>query len=245
MLSSLIQVCIVSMSLSATAQLNAQDCATNLQVAQAKKGKVLLNYEAAELVDVVTTMSKLTGKIFVVEDQVRTRRITIISATKVSVEEAYQAFLASLKAEGLKIEKTGKFYKIRRKSHSFFRSSSKKGCPSFEGITQVNATTYKIPKSVQSVFSTDTACAGKDVRIVPIYKNGITSGFKLKGIRKGSLFAKLGFKNGDIIYKIDGLHFDTLEKVMELYNRLRKATKFEVDVIRRGDNKKLTYQLEK
>ncbi|MBW1873448.1 MAG: hypothetical protein JRJ19_15370, partial [Deltaproteobacteria bacterium] len=103
MLKSVIQVCIISISLSATTQVYSRDITTPLKIAQASKPKVLLNYEATELVDVVKTMSKLTGKNFIVEDHVRTRQITIISASKVSVVAAYQAFLASLETEGLTI----------------------------------------------------------------------------------------------------------------------------------------------
>ena len=60
-------------------------------VAQSKKSgkKVLLNYEAAKLVDVVKSISKLTGKNFIVEDSVRQRKLTIISGSRVTVDEAY------------------------------------------------------------------------------------------------------------------------------------------------------------
>jgi type II secretion system GspD-like secretin len=256
MLLSLIQVCIISISLSATAQLNAQDCAITLQVAQAKKAKVMLSFEEAELVGVVMTMSKLTGKNFIVEDRIRTRRITIISATKVSVEEAYQAFVASLETEGLKIVKNGKFYTISRKDPFSFRRSpnkerssskpsSKKDCPKFEGVTQVNATTYKIPKSFISGFVDNSSCVAMQARIVPSFKDGKPNGFKLFGIRPSSFWSKLGFTNGDIIQKINGQEITTPDKALEVYSQLKTATKIEVDLIRRGNQKKFTYHLEK
>ena len=83
-------------------------------LAQAKMKKVRVNFEGAKLVQVVKWVTKKTGKNFIVEDSLRERRITILSGTPVTIDEAYEAFLAALEAEGLRVETVGKFLKITR-----------------------------------------------------------------------------------------------------------------------------------
>jgi general secretion pathway protein D len=93
------------------------DRAGSRPVAQAKMKHVRVNFEGAKLVKVVKWVTRLTGKNFIVEDSLRERKITILSGTPVTVEEAYQAFLAALEAEGLRVETVGQFLKITRGSH--------------------------------------------------------------------------------------------------------------------------------
>ncbi len=46
--------------------------------------------------------------------------------------------------------------------------------------------------------------AASSVRTVPAVKDGKPAGFKLYAIRPGSLFARLGFLNGDTLVSING-----------------------------------------
>src|SRR5262249_51949898 len=54
-----------------------------------------LNFRNVDIVQMATTMSELTGRNFLVDDKVR-GKITLIAPTPVTVEEAYQIFLAAL-----------------------------------------------------------------------------------------------------------------------------------------------------
>jgi type II secretory pathway component GspD/PulD (secretin) len=83
-------------------------------LAQAKVKKVRVNFEGAKLVKVVKWVTRITGKNFIVEDSLRERKITILSGSPVTIDEAYQAFLDALEAEGLRVETAGKFLKITR-----------------------------------------------------------------------------------------------------------------------------------
>lgn len=71
-------------------------------------------------------------------------------------------------------------------------------------------------------------------RIVPAFKDGMAIGFKLFAIEPDSLYAKLGFRNGDIVSKVGGGSIDTPEAALEVYTRLNHASMIEVDIIRRG-----------
>ncbi|NTX02592.1 hypothetical protein [Myxococcus sp. CA040A] len=71
-------------------------------------------------------------------------------------------------------------------------------------------------------------------RIVPAFKDGKAQGFKLFSIREGSLYDKLGFQNGDVIQRVNGISLDTPEKALETYALLKTARRLEVDLHRDG-----------
>lgn len=77
----------------------------------AKDNKVSIDFKDIEVADLVRTISELTGKNFLVDDKVR-GKITIISPTPVTVEEAYEVFLSVLAVNDLATVKVGKVIKI-------------------------------------------------------------------------------------------------------------------------------------
>lgn len=71
------------------------------------------DYPNAEIADLVKAISELTGKNFVVDPQVR-GKITIIAPSRLTVAEAYKAFLSALAINGLAIVPGDGFYKIKQ-----------------------------------------------------------------------------------------------------------------------------------
>ncbi len=74
--------------------------------------KVQFSLEDAELPELVKVMGQLTGRRFVIGAKVRPIKATIYSPQKVTVAEAYQAFLSVLETNGLTVIPSGKFLKI-------------------------------------------------------------------------------------------------------------------------------------
>lgn len=70
------------------------------------------NFPNAEITDVVKAISQLTNKNFIIDPGVR-GKITIIAPSKVTVAEAYKAFLAALAVNGFTIVPYGKFLKVK------------------------------------------------------------------------------------------------------------------------------------
>jgi general secretion pathway protein D len=73
---------------------------------------VTLSLQNAELADLVRTMSEMTGKRFVVAASPKAFQATLVAPQKVTVAEAYQAFLSILAANRLTVVPQGRFYKI-------------------------------------------------------------------------------------------------------------------------------------
>ncbi|MDR0965398.1 MAG: type II secretion system secretin GspD [Myxococcales bacterium] len=84
-----------------------------------KEGRFQLDFEKVEIDKLVQTMSDLTGKLFILPENLRGTKISIIGPehgkTGVTVDEAYAAFLAALDAANLTIYETGRYTKIVEK----------------------------------------------------------------------------------------------------------------------------------
>ena len=70
------------------------------------------DFPNAEISTIISSISELTGKNFIIDPAVR-GKITIMAPTKITVAEAYQAFLSALAINGLAVVPSGKFLKIK------------------------------------------------------------------------------------------------------------------------------------
>lgn len=84
-----------------------------------------------------------------------------------------------------------------------------------------------------------------EVRAVPHGDKGSgTAGFKLFDVKKGSLFAKIGLKNQDIVQRINGMDLTSAETGLEMFQAFRNDTKFEVDLVRNNEKKTLRFSVQ-
>jgi general secretion pathway protein D len=74
--------------------------------------KVAFSLEDADLSELVRVIAQLTGKRFIFGGKIRNIKATVYSPQKVTVAEAYQAFLAILETNGLTVVPHGRFLKI-------------------------------------------------------------------------------------------------------------------------------------
>lgn len=66
----------------------------------------------ADLTDVIKLISELTGKNFIIDSGVR-GKITIVAPSKITVAEAYKAFLSALSMNGFTVVPSGNFLKVK------------------------------------------------------------------------------------------------------------------------------------
>lgn len=71
------------------------------------------DYPNADIADLVKAISELTGKNFIVDPNVH-GKITIIAPSRITVAEAYKAFLSALAINGLAVVPGDGFYKIKQ-----------------------------------------------------------------------------------------------------------------------------------
>lgn len=93
---------------------------------------------------------------------------------------------------------------------------------------------YEVPRTTVDRVLQNPMAMAKGVRVVPAMRNGKAEGMKLYAIRPASLWAALGFRNGDTIRAINGVELTSPDKALDAYTTLRDATRFEIDLLRRG-----------
>jgi type II secretory pathway component PulC len=82
-------------------------------------------------------------------------------------------------------------------------------------------------------------------RVVPEVVAGQTRGFRLFGIRAGSLASQLGAQNGDLLTDVDGRPLDTPAAALTLGATLQTATRVEVGLERAGKRLVRVVQLDR
>ena len=114
--------------------------------------------------------------------------------------------------------------------------------PYSDQIRKVDATSFEIDRAlVKQLMLAPPSDVGARVR--PVSADGKVAGFKVYAIRRQSLLAALGVKNGDIIEAVNGMELTTPDKLLEIYARLREADNFEVRVARAGNPVTMRYAI--
>jgi general secretion pathway protein C len=68
-------------------------------------------------------------------------------------------------------------------------------------------------------------------------------GYRLSAIRRGTLFDKLGIKNGDIVHTVNGQSLSSTSDAMNAYQGLQNESSFSFEITRRNKKKTLNYQV--
>jgi len=113
-----------------------------------------------------------------------------------------------------------------------------------EGVRQLSENQYVVARAEINNALTNLSDLATKARIVPSFKNGVANGFKLFSIVPDSLYAKIGVQNGDVIRRINGYEMNSPDKALEIYQKLRDASRIEIEIERRGETLRKTYSIE-
>jgi general secretion pathway protein C len=116
--------------------------------------------------------------------------------------------------------------------------------PGGEGVKQLSENQYVVARNEINNALTNLSDLATKARIVPSFKNGVANGFKLFSIVPDSLYAKIGIQNGDVIRRINGYEMNSPDKALEIYQKLRDASRIEIELERRGETLRKTYSIE-
>ena len=81
-----------------------------------------------------------------------------------------------------------------------------------------------------------------EVRVRPHFRNGKPDGLALSRIKAGSIFAKLGLKNGDIVQGMNDSSIESPDDILALYEKLKSGSRIELQIKRKGQTKTLNYR---
>jgi general secretion pathway protein C len=111
--------------------------------------------------------------------------------------------------------------------------------------TQCKETRCTIPRARWEAALANPTELAKTARLVPATKEGRTIGFKLFGIRPGSIAALLGFQNGDLVTAVAGKPLDGAEAALQVFESLSTVgAEIVVELERKGQATTLTLVIE-
>ena len=115
--------------------------------------------------------------------------------------------------------------------------------PEEGGISQDGGKTV-VEQSVIDGAMGDLAALSSQVRVVPHKgSDGAIDGYRLSAIRKGSLFEKLGIKNGDIVHAVNGQALTSSDGALQVYSSLKSERSFTFDITRRNQRQSLDFEV--
>lgn len=112
-----------------------------------------------------------------------------------------------------------------------------------DGVKKVGKDRYEIDREMLNEQLEDLNALSRQARVIPHYKGGVAQGFKLVGVRPGSLYSHIGVRSGDIIKGVNGEEINSPNKALQLYEKLKNSDNIAVDVERRGRKVTLEYDI--
>ncbi len=110
------------------------------------------------------------------------------------------------------------------------------------GVTKLSDTKFLVDRSFLEKQLGNVETLASQIRASPKTEDGQIVGFRLSAIRKGSVFDKLGIKNGDVVHNVNGQALTSMETAMGVYGSLQNERGFNFEVTRR--NQKMTIEYE-
>ncbi|MEZ4704687.1 MAG: type II secretion system protein GspC [Bdellovibrionota bacterium] len=127
--------------------------------------------------------------------------------------------------------------------YSTSRPSGGSSSPSSGGIRKQGGKIYVTREKVDATLG-DLNNVVQQARMVPNFQGGKVDGFKIFGIRGGSIFQELGLKNGDVINQINGTMIDSIEKAIPMLQLLKSESSYSIDITRGGSKQTLQIEIQ-
>ena len=116
--------------------------------------------------------------------------------------------------------------------------------PLEESSGEIEEVTIPIAKDVLQSSMNDLNDLMTQVRVRPYFRRGKPEGLIVSQIKSGSVFAKLGLMNGDIIANVNGKQMSSPEEAFQFYNSLKSGKAVSIEITRRGKKKMLNYDIQ-
>lgn len=111
------------------------------------------------------------------------------------------------------------------------------------GIEQVSGTQFNLPRDEINKALGDWNKVLTEARAIPNMENGVQNGYKLIQIVQGSVYDKLGLKNGDVLCGVNGEPINDPGRAMELITLLKTSSRIEMCVKRDGRQNSFSYDI--
>jgi general secretion pathway protein C len=110
-----------------------------------------------------------------------------------------------------------------------------------QGVEVISDTEYIVDRKEVDNALENMSQLFTQIRAVPHFEGGEATGFRLFAIRRGSLFDKIGLKNGDIIRNVNGQVMNDPTRALALLEQMRDARDLSVAVTRNRKDQTINY----
>ena len=111
------------------------------------------NFPSASVSDLAGAIGKLTGMNFIMPEAIKAKKITIIAPSKITVAEAYKAFLSALAINKMTVVRSGAFWKIMETENARKDNTEVYGGDYFPNTDQLITRVIKLKHIAGSEFS--------------------------------------------------------------------------------------------
>jgi general secretion pathway protein C len=164
-------------------------------------------------------------------------KVTLTLPPTKSPHEREQRILGALRAQGIELEPALSAYEVHKISDGRAAAPATED-PAYEEAIRTGVrckdSRCEIKRATWDLVLSRGEALARSARVVPSMRDGKPFGFKLLGIRPNTLFARLGFENGDTLLRVDGEELASPESALAVYQLLRQSRRFAVAVDRRG-----------
>lgn len=108
----------------------------------------------------------------------------------------------------------------------------------------VRGRSIHLDRAFVSNATQDIGSLMKQVRITPHSENGELAGLRITNIKPGSVFRKIGLRNGDVLASVSGKKITSVEDMVNLYTNLKSSDRIDVQVKRRNRLQTITYNIQ-
>ncbi len=115
--------------------------------------------------------------------------------------------------------------------------------PKPTGIERVSTNQFTVSRIEVDKSLADLNNILTQARAVPNFENGIANGYKFFQIVPGSIYDKLGIKNGDVISGLNGQPVTDPGKAFEMMTELKTSNHLELQINRDGKPSTYTYDI--
>lgn len=163
----------------------------------------------------------------------------IVGEAKIyQIERNRVFFTYNGRKEYLEVDKLPNIYRMGTNNSAPSTSPAPSGGVKVEG-GKVTVSKAKVDSTLQ-----DLNQVIQQARMVPNYNNGQVDGFKIFGIKGGSIFSDLGLQNGDVINQINGTQIDSLEKALPMLQLLKTESSYTIDITRNGAKQSMNINIQ-
>ena len=180
------------------------------------------------------------ANVYMVGDKIQTAEIIDIEMKRVLINNnGRKEFIDSEAGDGVGVVAAAPAHPVAVASNTNPPPSDATGA----GIKPTGEDSYEIPKDEITKALSNLNDIAMQARIVPAFKDGVSTGFKLFSIRPDSLYTKIGIQNGDIIRRINGYEINSPDKALEVYTKLKESNRIEIEIDRNGSPVRKTYNV--